>query len=547
MPKIGSAPSVLTPFWQTTDGNLVRLYRGDVIETLKRLPAKSVQCTVTSPPYWGLRDYGTAVWEGGDTECDHKRVVGDMAWDATKPKPGFKSGFRGSKSRTDHVEEPSGVVCNKCGAIRVADGQLGSEPTPEEFVANMVAVFREVHRVLRDDGTLWLNLGDTYGGGPPGGQSDKQDTNKGSFGAKRGNGGIKSGNLVGIPWRVALALQADGWILRQDVIWHKPSPMPESVRNRCTKAHEYVFLFVKKSGYFYDAEAIRETSLHAGKSDKYRNSARYVDQDELAANQNHEGQTGEKGTIPEQRNKRSVWTICSESYPGSHFATFPRKLVEPCILAGTSEKGACANCGTPWKRVTEETKLTRERPNDYVKRTGEAGTGNSAPNSAAGIEVKTIGWEPGCDCFLTKDRKCKDCGADWASEQSRANVGDWGSKKRGLDYSETGMNINVLGGQAKYNEYAKQQASKKVVQKKNPCDCFSNQVIPCTVLDPFVGSGTTCCVAIDLGRRSLGIDLSEKYLTNNAIPRIEGELLNRPALAALSGKGAKKLNLGKKV
>lgn len=195
----------LKPYWTTTDGELVKLYHGDVISVLQKLPPKSVQCVVTSPPYWGLRDYGVK-------------------------------------------------------------GQIGSESTPEEFVAVMVAVFREVYRVLRDDGVLWLNLGDTYSGssmstrhGPNSPiQNNRRSVDIMFTSSTARNSGLVPGNLVGVPWRVALALQADGWILRQEIIWAKPSTMPESVRNRCTKSHEHVFLLVKQSGYYCDMEAIKE-------------------------------------------------------------------------------------------------------------------------------------------------------------------------------------------------------------------------------------------------------------------------------------------------
>lgn len=399
----------LEPFWTTTDGETVKLYLGDVISVLKQLPEKSVQCVVTSPPYWGLRSYL-------DSDHDDK-----------------------------HYE-------------------IGTEETPEEYVTKMTDVFREVRRVLRDDGTVWLNLGDSYCGGGPGGVSYVQD------GVKRQDrsqlrvnvkSGLPPGNLVGVPWRVALALRADGWVLRQDIIWHKPSPMPESVTNRCTKAHEYVFLLTKSQRYFYDAESIKEKTIAPG----VRVATPYT-----------QGSVGSTSTTAyndnanDLRNKRSVWTIPSFGYSGAHFATFPPKLIEPMVLAGTSQYGCCAVCLAPWKRVMETKQLTRERPNDYVKRTGEGGTGNSCSNSIAGVETKTVGWEPACQCD-------------------------------------------------------------------------TDDVVPCTVLDPFVGSGTTCCVAVSNGRHSIGIDLSEKYLKENAIPRIEGEILRVPARRNLVQRSTKTIEI----
>lgn len=275
------------------DGD-VRLYHGDVLDVLREMDAESVQTCVTSPPYWGLRDYG----------------------------------------------EP---------------GQLGLEPTPQEYVARMVEVFREVRRVLRDDGTLWLNLGDSYAadrggsyqpaetlaGGVSGRMPDGAATNRG-----RSNGytasrdarahGLKHKDLVGIPWRVAFALQEDGWYLRSDVIWAKPNPMPESVTDRPTKAHEYLFLFAKSARYFYDYQAIREPLVST--PEQYAKAGKSV-------RENHAfGSVGGRplgpssfATVPDGRNARSVWTITTKPYAGAHFATFPPELPERCIKAGSAE------------------------------------------------------------------------------------------------------------------------------------------------------------------------------------------------------------------
>jgi DNA modification methylase len=247
--------------------SIARILVGDALERLQGVPDGSVQTCVTSPPYWGLRDYGN-------------------------------------------------------------DGQLGLEPTPDEYVANMVAVFREVRRVLADDGTLWLNLGDSYAGGGRGGLQGHSPE------------GLKPKDLVGIPWRVAFALQADGWWLRQDIIWHKPNPMPESVTDRCTKAHEYVFLLSKSARYFYDAPAVSESAVTpAGVTWQQRKAAG------VASNNRGASQVGNVRTHGSgdhnltrqdgQRNRRSVWTIATKPYSGAHFAVMPADLVEPCILAGS--------------------------------------------------------------------------------------------------------------------------------------------------------------------------------------------------------------------
>ena len=253
------------------------IHQGDNRAVLPTLEAGSVHTVVTSPPYWGLRDYGH-----GD--------------------------------------------------------QLGLEPTPDEYVANMVAVFREVRRVLRDDGTLWLNLGDSYAGaGMTVGTSSKEGTAKRSARMFRSRtpghapDGLKPKDLVGIPWRVAFALQADGWYLRSDIIWSKPNPMPESVTDRPTKSHEYLFLLAKSERYFFDADAVREDS--AGR-ELFGNTGGKV----IVNGDRNDG--GRQDMTPTtHRNIRSVWTIATQPYPGAHFATFPPKLVEPCILAGSPSGG----------------------------------------------------------------------------------------------------------------------------------------------------------------------------------------------------------------
>lgn len=318
------SPAVAAPgprlYWSTTDGKTVRLYLGHVIDALRGFPDQSVHCVVTSPPYWGLRDYGTGMWEGGDPACDHVKTPTSVY----KARPGWRDG----RQEPDPISYSE--TCGKCGAVRI-DQQLGSEPSPDCgthgqaqcgrcFVCSMVAVFREVRRVLRDDGTLWLNLGDSYASGEVGRHDTLQGdgvcngtagvTGKSGIGTQplrsSGKTGLPSGNLVGVPWRVALALQADGWILRQDIIWAKPSPMPESVKNRCTKAHEYVFLLTKKQRYFYDAEAIKEKSKEPGVK---------VSLGEKSLSRYSGGTTGNAAegvdfvVNPSSSNKRSVWTV----------------------------------------------------------------------------------------------------------------------------------------------------------------------------------------------------------------------------------------------
>ena len=249
------------------------LYQGEVLDILRTLQDESINCCVTSPPYWGLRDYGV-------------------------------------------------------------DGQLGLERTPEEYVARMVEIFREVRRVLRKDGTLWLNLGDSYNGsGGAGGDYNAGGIKEGQPKyAGRNDTSLKPKDLVGIPWRVAFALQADGWYLRQDIIWHKHNPMPESVTDRCTKAHEYVFLMSNSAKYYFDNEAIKEKSTSETRERKRPNGLSVEEGKKLGAYNHNCGVTA-------TRNRRSVWTVTTKPFKGAHFATFPRDLIRPMIQAGCPAGG----------------------------------------------------------------------------------------------------------------------------------------------------------------------------------------------------------------
>jgi len=315
--------------------NNVKILQGDCIESMKGMEAGSVNCCVTSPPYFGLRDYGTATWKGGDPKCDHIEKH-------------FKHGGERADRNQDNQKFSYKGFCEKCGAISV-DEQIGLEETPDAYVAKMVEVFREVKRVLRDDGTVWLNLGDSYCGYTSetpskrddspiaAGTVESQENRAGRGDRTRAmmNGGIKPKDLIGIPWRIAFALQADGWYLRQDIIWHKPNPMPESVTDRCTKSHEYIFLLSKSKKYYYDHEAIKEphtTEVPKKKRDKSKEGYGKAFLSPL-------GKGERTGYGENGRNKRSVWTVNTKPYKGAHFATFPEKLILPCILAGCPKGG----------------------------------------------------------------------------------------------------------------------------------------------------------------------------------------------------------------
>ena len=311
----------------------------------------TVQCVVTSPPYWGLRDYGTATWEGGDPACSHKGPP-QQSQRSTLVGNGHGNGKCLSPALQAQAV-PYKDVCGNCGAQRV-DAQIGLEPTPDAYVETLVAVFREVRRVLRDDGTVWLNLGDSYCGGNTGNQSNvgqrygKDKTETGHVfrrdGAFASSIGLKPKDLIGIPWRVAFAFQADGWWLRSDVIWSKANGLPESVRDRPTRAHEHVFLLTKSATYYYDADAIREPSVELAREQTDRRRAMRMNRGVIAVPGGGQTSKGVDGgedpthtmrTHPNGVNKRSVWHLPTQPYRGAHFAVMPEKLVEPCILAGT--------------------------------------------------------------------------------------------------------------------------------------------------------------------------------------------------------------------
>lgn len=299
---------------------------GDALESLRGLPDSGFHCCITSPPYWGLRDYGTAAWMGGDTACKH--IEKEIRTRSSLAEWSAKNAAGGGHAVPENIQFRE--RCGTCGAIRV-DKQLGMERTPEEYVAHMVDVFREVRRVLRDDGTLWLNLGDSY--------SAWRDV--GNTKASTIPPGLRPKDLVGVPWRVAFALQADGWYLRQDIIWHKPNPMPESVTDRCTKAHEYVFLLSKSARYCYDATAIAEPfATHP--SENYPARAKIVGRGSQGAAEARGNDRDKSGGFPPRlngRNRRSVWTIATKPFAGSHFAVMPAELARICILAGSPPGG----------------------------------------------------------------------------------------------------------------------------------------------------------------------------------------------------------------
>jgi DNA modification methylase len=470
---------------------------GDVLDRLRALPDGCVQTAITSPPYWALRDYGLppTVWNA-DPECGHtwteagSTMVGNdpsvksTLQYGTGPNPGDKY----SSDTPQRTEASRGAFCTECGAWR---GCLGLEPTPDLYVAHIVEVFREVWRVLRPDGTAWLNLGDSYAsGGPqttgrndvdretPGGRGgsfrggtrtvipDNGQGQSGIFGGDhkyngvRGRGGMAEGlkpkDMVGIPWRVAFALQADGWWLRSDIVWSKPNPMPESITDRPTKAHEYLFLLARGQRYFYDHDAVRERAsavslariAQTGFEDQNGGVKDYAN----GVNPNRSARKAlENFALNPGRNLRDVWHIATQPYEEAHFATYPPKLIEPCVKAGTSEYGRCATCSAPFERVLEQV-------NPDAKTTGRHYDQAEVNEGRGVLTGGSVGGNRLTSGNLTNDE-----------------LGVW-----------------------------------QTIGWKRTCN-HEGEPMPSVVLDMFAGSGTTGAVALRNGRRFIGIDLNPEY------------------------------------
>jgi len=457
---------------------MIKILQGNCLDKLKELPDQSINTCITSPPYWGLRNYN-----------DEEK-------------------------------------------------QLGMEDTPEEYVNNLVEVFREVKRVLRDCGNVWLNLGDSYAMSSIRGGNKKFSGNVGSHnhyeksikkGKRKIPNGLKPKDLIGIPFRVAFALQQDGWYLRQDIIWHKPNPMPESIKDRCTKAHEYIFLLSKSSKYYFDNESIKEDCVGKDErkwSDTYENSGSIIQ-----GNTNKQIKRTKRYSKDNnlKRNKRSVWTVTTKPFKGAHFATFPMDLIEPCVLAGCPEK-VCVACGTPYKKeIVVEKNLTKEQA-DEIKANLIKTNKEKKPYAIIDkefrnqvIEYRNLPKHDDLRNYLKEFRIKSNYTIDEIEQHFGTQAphhwfeknGSYPSKEDWLvlkpllklddTYDAAMTEIFYKSGLKGSNSYIEGDWQKQ-------CNCETNETKPGTVLDPFGGSGTTGIVASNHNRKAILIELNAEYI-----------------------------------
>lgn len=461
--------------------------QGDVRKALTRLPDESVDCVVTSPPYWGLRDYKieSSIWDGDDS-CEHEWAETDgirRSWGNSSRLEGSKQGtVRGAMTNVDALTKHSDF-CSKCLAWK---GQLGLEPTFQLYVKHIVEVFHDVRRVLKKSGSLWLNLGDTYYGGK--GKSGAASADETSERFERGEtfqkgeyeigtdrpqnfpqGNLQAKCLIGIPWRVALAMIDDGWILRNSVIWSKPNHMPSSVKDRLSNGYEFIFHFVQNGRYFYDLDAVREPhsenylrenrpagilrqKLYPNSRERYSGTgdphlAQFTGDPKI------EKTTGELTANPLGKNPGDVWTITTQPFPEAHFATFPEKLVERPIKASCPAE-VCVKCGKARERITKT---------DYIDDGGKIASVHKNDDNATTFERGYAHKKGGFNEWLLKH----------------------GNQERRPITQTLGWTI---------------------------CSCPEKSYYPGIVLDPFAGSGTVALVAKNLQRSSISIEVNPEYV-----------------------------------
>lgn len=377
----------------------VRILQGDCREVMASLPERSVHMCVTSPPYYSLRDYKIppSIW-GGDPECVHEWAEESVSTEAGKGNWAQGTNGRGElqPGGVDGKREPvrstiTRGTCLVCGAWR---GCLGLEPTLDQYIAHIVECFREVWRVLRDDATCWVNIGDSFNAGRNGGHAGGTKGVSKPENAPKQSGanvpGLKPKDLMMVPARVALALQADGWWIRSEIVWAKKAPMPESVTDRPTSAHEKIYLLSKRGRYFYDAEAVRE---ECATESNVRNKRDEAWGHKACMSPNGEGER--EWNNPAGRNQRNVWHLSPEPLRDEHYAAYPTEIPRRAILAGTSEKGVCPGCGAPWLRVLDTGATKRQT---FAGENGQQSHPPGASHTLVPISRETVGWGPSCAC-----------------------------------------------------------------------------------------------------------------------------------------------------
>jgi DNA modification methylase len=463
-------------------------------------PDQSIHVAISSPPYWGLRAYGTdpQVW-GGDPACEHEFAARD-GYAGHRGERGQvpQTKWQANKTYPQHKADTAQGFCTKCAAWR---GELGQEPTPDLFVAHLVEVFREVKRVLRDDGCCWVNLGDTYCATTRGaGGKGKQHTNQGSVLQDRNwqiPDGLKPKDLVGVPFLFAMAMRADGWFWRSICPWVKRSSMPESTRDRPGVSTEYWMMFTKSDRYFYDLEAVK-LPLAAGSAERYKYAFGGAKNEHIKDNINPTAVVGMKEATDGRNRRTGDWWFDSvknldwdepvgmltgpdglplgfdcvnNGYGGAHFAMYPIKMVEPIIKACTSEKGVCPHCGSPWERVVEKTR---------------------------------VATRPGTDSKVMHLK---------ATQQ-------YLDRPDGYERSPDDMLASTLSGVVGNRDPQRHVTETKTIGWEQGCECPPHEPVPATVYDPFTGACSTGIAAMGLGRRFVGTEVNQKYINDVAHPRV---------------------------